>query len=92
MGSTVTLHVALTLPHVAVITASPTAMAFTLPSASTVATASSLEVQLRVLSVVLSGATVAERVSVSPILISADVLSMTTLSASIGDIVRVRRV
>ena len=56
---TVTLQVAVLSPAFAVIVASPSATAVTLPVASTVATAGLSLVQVTVLSVALSGATVA---------------------------------
>ena len=65
---TVTAQVAETSPHFAVITACPSALAVTLPSASTVATASFDEVHVTVLSVASSGITVAVRVTVCPTL------------------------
>ena len=60
------MQAALLSPALAVTVAVPTAMAETLPLASTVAMALSLLLQVTVLSVALSGATVAVRVSVSP--------------------------
>ncbi len=65
VASTVTAQVADTLPHVAVMVAFPTAIAVTLPLASTVATLSSDDFHVTVLSVVVAGLTVAISVSVS---------------------------
>ena len=64
---TVTTQVAVKPPStvVTVISASPTVTAVTLPSA-TVATPSSLEVQVTLLSVAFSGSTVAVRLALSP--------------------------
>ena len=62
---TVTAQVAFTLPQVAVIVALPTAIAVTVPLASTVATLSSDEVHVTVLSVVVAGITLAVKVSLS---------------------------
>ena len=59
IGLTVTVHVADTVPQVAVMVAVPTFLAVTNPVASTVATASSLDFQVTVLLVVFSGVTVA---------------------------------
>ena len=56
---------------VEVIVALPTARAVTLPEASTEAMVGALLLHVTVLSVVLSGATVAVRVTDSPILIAA---------------------
>ncbi len=68
VGTTVTAHVAVLPPQVAVMVASPRAMAFTFPSASTVAISGLLEVQVTVLSVASSGSTLASSRSVSPTL------------------------
>ena len=67
-AATVTAQVAVKLPSVVVtvMVAVPTATAVTLPSASTVATVSSSEVQVTLLSVASSGRTVAVRVAVPP--------------------------
>ena len=62
---TVTAHVAVLSPALAVMVAVPALRAFTLPSV-TVATVASDEVQVTVLSVALSGLTVAVRVVSSP--------------------------
>ena len=74
-GATVTSQVASTSPQVAVIVAVPRATAVTTPSSETVATFSSLEVQVRVLSAALSGPTVAVMVAVSPSLMLSSVTS-----------------
>ena len=55
VGTTVTGQVALTLPQVAVTVAVPTATAVTWPVASTVATDSSDDFHVTVLSVVVTG-------------------------------------
>ena len=81
---TVTLQVAILSPACAVITASPSAMAVTTPF-STVATALLLLVQITVLSVALSGLTVAVNVSLSPISSSSAVLSKVTPLTGISD-------
>ncbi len=64
IGLTVTLQVAETSPQVAVIVATPTETAVTVPSALTLAIASLSEVHVTVLSVVLAGSTVAVSLSV----------------------------
>ena len=66
IGFTVTLQVAVTSPQVAVIVASPTEIAVTIPSSDTVTTSSLSELQMIVLSVAFSGTTVAVRVSFLP--------------------------
>ena len=66
LNLTVTLAVAVFSPALAVIVAVPLATAVTLPFASTVATASLLDVQVTVLFVALAGETVAVNCSVNP--------------------------
>ena len=87
MGSTVTLHSAFTLPQLAVIVALPIATAVTLPFSSTVAMLLSDEVHTTVLSVVLSGETVAVSCSFAPIRSSISVLFKLTASTSLGSTV-----
>ena len=65
-GVTVTLHVAVASPHLAVIFATPTATAVTLPSASTVAIDSLSDDQVMTGLVTFSGETVAVSLSVAP--------------------------
>ena len=84
IGLTVTLQVADLSPHFAVMVASPTATAVTLPSASTVAIAASEVDQVTVLSVTSSGRTVAVSFSLAPMVRVSSVLSRVMLSASIG--------
>ena len=86
VATTVTLQEAERLEPsevVAVIVASPTATAVTLPLASTVATASFDDFQVTDLLVVVAGATVALRVNVSVALSVADVLSNEIEDASV---------
>ena len=83
-GLTVTAQVALASPQAAVMVALPTAMAFTLPSASTVATVASLVLQVTVGSVTFSGATVAVSLNSAPTSTSFSVMSSVTVSATIG--------
>ena len=73
-----------TLPQVAVMVAVPTATAVTLPLASTVATFASEVLHVTVLSVVDSGRTVADRVSVSVALRVMAVLSRVMESAIVA--------
>ena len=75
--ATVITHVALQLPAVAVMVALPAPTAVTLPS-FTVATVLSEVVQVTVFTVAFSGRTVAVRVRLPPISISAVVLSSCT--------------
>ena len=86
---TITAQVAV-LPPSAVLTvmvAEPAATAVTLPLASTVATDVLLLLQFIALSVALSGATVAVRVSVPPSVSSTDVLFKETLvTATVADV------
>ena len=63
-GFTVTLHVAETSPHLAVMLATPTETPVTVPSAATVAIASLSDAHVTVLSEVFSGNTVAVSFSV----------------------------
>ena len=72
------MHFALLPPADAVIFVMPALIAVTTPSSSTVATAVLLEVHVTVLSVALSGLTVAVSVNVFPISRSAAVLSSVT--------------
>ena len=65
-GLTVTLHVAVASPHVAVMLAMPTETAVTVPSADTAAIASLSDIHVTVLSVVFCGRTVAMIFSLSP--------------------------
>ncbi len=83
-GLTVTLHVADLSPQAAVIVASPTDTAVTLPSASTVATDASDVVQTIVLSVTSSGNTVAVSFADAPMVSESSVLSRAMLSARTG--------
>ena len=87
VASTVTAQVADTLPQVAVIVAFPTAIAVTLPFASTVATLSSDEVHVTVLSVVVAGSIVAVSVSLSVAFRVIAVLLRFTDSAGVADTV-----
>ena len=83
-GFTVTLQVAETSPHLAVIVAVPTEMAVTTPSSETAATSSLELLHTIVLSVVFSGSTVAVKVLFSPMTSSIDSLSRTTDVAITG--------
>ena len=80
---TVIWHVAVLLPALAVMVAVPTFFAVTTPF-ETVAIVSSEELQVTVLSVASSGFTVAVRVTVSPALSDAVVLSRVTEVTSVG--------
>ena len=84
IGLTVTLQVADLSPQVAVMVASPTEIAVTLPSLSTVAIAASEVDQVTVLSVTSSGRMVAVSLSLAPMVSVSSVLSRVMLSASIG--------
>ena len=84
IGLTVTLQVADLSPHFAVMVASPTATAVTLPSASTVAIDASEVDQVTTLSVTSLGRTVAVSFSLAPMVSVSSVLSRAMLSASIG--------
>ena len=74
-------QVSFTLPHFAVIVAVPALSVLTLPLSSTVATEVSLELQLTVGSVVLSGDTFAVRLKLSPAVTIISSLSTVTVSA-----------
>ena len=76
-GLTVTSQVAVLSPALAVILTLPTLIALTTPLLSTVAMLASDVDHVTVLSAALSGETVAFKVKLSPIIISADVLSRT---------------
>ena len=78
LSLTVTLQVASLSPALAVIVASPAATAVTFPVWSTDATLSSELLHTTVLSVALSGATVATRVSDVPVVSSSSVLFSVT--------------
>ncbi len=84
VGITFTVHVALTVPQVTVIVASPRATPVTTPFWSIVAISLSAELHVKVLSVVYSGRTSAFRVTLSPTIISADSGLRMMLSAGVG--------
>ena len=83
MGSTVTRQLEETDPQVAVIVAEPTLKPVTFPSIVTVATFWLLDVQDMVLSVVVSGITVADNCKIWPILIVPEVWLKVTDSAAV---------
>ena len=83
VASTVTSHVAVLSPALAVMVAVPTFFAVTTPF-ETVATVSSEELQVTVLSVASDGFTVAVRVTVSPALSEAVVLFRVTEVTSVA--------
>ena len=83
VATTVTWHVAVLLPALAVMVAVPTFFAITTPF-ETVAIVWSEELHVTVLSVALDGLTVAVRVTVSPALSDAVVLSKVTEVTSVA--------
>ena len=83
VASTVTSHVAVLSPALAVMIAAPTFFAITTPF-ETVAIVSSEELQVTVLSVASSGFTVAVKVTVSPARSDAVVLSRVTEVTSVA--------
>ncbi len=90
VGMTVTVQLPLTVPQVAVIVVWPRATPVTIPFSSTVAIVGSLELHVTVLSVALSGNTLAVKVTLSPTISSADSALSVTLSTGVGITVKVQ--